>query len=74
MIDVAPGVLRAAIVILAAFAIVFWRQRRRGAVVADAAHRGTIAAMLATILYVALELVLFELGVPLPGSSRLDGA
>ena len=71
---VAPGLLRAALVVLAAFGAVFWRRRRRGAVLADAVHRGTIAAMLAAVLYIALELVLYELGIPLPGSTRSGDA
>ncbi len=73
MSDVAPGLLRAAVVVVAAFGAVFWLQRRRGTVVADAAHRGTIAALLAAVLYVALELILYELGIPLPGSARSVG-
>ncbi len=72
--EIAPGLLRGAIVVLAAFALVFWRQRRRNIPLADAAHRGTIAAMLAAIVYIALELILFEIGYPLPGSTPSGGA
>ena len=74
MIDIAPGILRAVIVVVAAFALVCWRQRRRRASLADAVHRGTVAGILAAILYVALELILYEFGVPLPGSGRLPGS
>ena len=74
MIEVAPGILRAAAIVVLAFGIVFWRVRRREGPIADAVHRGVIAAMLAGVLYVVLELVLYEVGFPLPGSSRTAGA
>lgn len=66
----APGLLRAVAVIALVSAAVFWRQRRRGASAADAAHRATIGGILALIGYILAEIVLFQAGLPLPGSTR----
>lgn len=59
---IAFGALRLAVVVAAMFAITFLRMRRRNLSIADCLHRGIVHAIAAGLVYLLIELALFELG------------
>ncbi len=67
------GLFRTAVVAVAAFAamLVYWR--RRGVLWPDAIHRALVAAIVATLFYIVLDIVLYATGFALPGSTASPG-